>query len=113
MEEQNKKVLDSFDNLISEIKDSLEYKTYISLKRKLKDNKEVKSLTNEIKLLQRKAVKSNYVKDVKSFDNEIEEKLAKLESIPLYNEYLYAVKDLNYIINYVKEQIEDLINENI
>ncbi len=113
MEEQNRKILISFDNLISEIKDTIEYKTYKDLKSKLKDNEEVNSLTNEIKILQRKSVKSKNKEDAKKIDDEIETKLKILENIPLYNEYLYAVKDLNYIINYIKEQIEYIVNENI
>ena len=101
-----------FEELIKSIKDSELYKRYNSIKEKMIDDKEINDLINKVKKLQRESVKeSSKGIDVSSYDKEIEELLEKLNNIPLYVEYDYAMKDLNNELKIIKNTIESCIND--
>ena len=70
MEKLNK----SLDEVVLCIKNSKEYKKCIELKEKMKSNDEINSLVKEIKLKQKKYIKSNDP-NILSELNELEEKL--------------------------------------
>ena len=48
------------DDVILCIKESIEYKNVIDIKKKMDSNEELKKKINDIKLLQKKYVKSNF-----------------------------------------------------
>ena len=105
------KILEKTDEIIEIIKNSKEYQQYIEISNKMKDNKEIVSLINDIKKLQQKLVKEQSVgNDITVLDKEINDKLKILEEYPIYLEYLYLQEDLNNSINLIKESIEDYIN---
>lgn len=92
------------DEVILLIKNSEEYKMCISLKEKMKNNKEINELVNKVKQLQKKYVNSNY-------DSEIKKKFdltnKRLEEIPIYNIYLSNLSQVNEKIDYIKDSLND------
>ena len=112
MERQmNNKILTKTDEIIDIIKNSEEYQKYIEVSNKMKDNKEIMNLINEIKTLQKKLVKEKSVgNDISSIDDEINKKLKCLEDYPIYLDYIYLQEDLNNSITLVKTSIENYIN---
>ena len=107
----NKKI----DNLIESITTSKEYKEYISISSILENNKEIKELVNTIKRLQQESVRleENNNPTYKEIDKEIEEKVSKLNSIPIYQEYLRRMNELNDILSESSSNIEKYINSKI
>lgn len=114
MEEQNKEILNKFEILLSSIKQSPDYQRYLVLKKKLNSNNDIKMMIQNVKTLQKEIVKKEY-HSLPTIEEEqkINKILTELDKIPLYKEYTYVVSDLNYLINYVKEEIEKCINEKI
>ena len=103
------------EELFSTIENSKEYKLYQNINKSLNNNKEIKALVSEIKRLQQKSVKLEHNKDIKykEVDKEIEQKVKKLNSIPLYQEYIRRMNDLNDILSESSNQIEKYINNKI
>ena len=100
------------NELIDSIKESELYKRYVYLKDKMSKDKEIMSLINEIKSLQKKLVlESNKGKDTSNIEKDINSNLDKLNNIPLYVEYDYAMKDLNNELQKIKSTIESCIND--
>ncbi len=106
---------DKVEELFQTIEESVEYKSYLNISELLNNNKEIKSLVSEIKRLQQKSVKLEYNNDpkYKEVDKLIEEKVAKLNSIPIYKEYLNRMNELNDILAESSSQIEKYINSKI
>lgn len=103
MEKLNK----SIDEVVLCIKNSKEYRKCILLKEKMKDNDEINSLVKEIKLKQKKYIKTND-SNVLSELNELEE---KLNCIPIYHVYTENLEKVNEYINYVKDELNDYFLE--
>lgn len=98
----NKEVISKIDTLINTIKSSNEYKEYIELLDKVSSSNEIKELTNEIRLINKKLVLNPSV--------ELEEALSKkekeLNQIPLYLEYKYKLEELNNMLTVIKNKVE-------
>lgn len=103
MEKLNK----SLDEVVLCIKNSKEYKKCIELKEKMESNEEINSLVKEIKLKQKKYIRTND-SNILSELNELEE---KLNSIPIYHVYNENLEKVNYYINYVKDELNDYFIE--
>lgn len=103
MEKLNK----SLDEVVLCIKNSKEYKKCIELKEKMKSNDEINSLVKEIKLKQKKYIRTND-SNILSELNELEE---ELNSIPIYHVYNENLEKVNYYINYVKDELNDYFIE--
>ena len=103
------------DDLFETIKNSEEYKAYQNIGEVLKDNKEVNDLVEEIKKLQQKSVRLEEENnpEYKEVDKLIEEKVKKLNSIPVYQEYLRRMEEFNDIIATSRNNIEEYINSKI
>ena len=103
------------DELFQTIESSKEYKSYQKINKILDNNKEIKSLVSEIKKLQQQSVKLEYNKNpkYKEIDKQIKEKVSKLNAIPLYQEYLKRMDELNDILSESSFQIEKYINSKI
>ena len=107
----NNKILDRVDEIINIIKDSNDYKRYIETSNKMKKNKEIMTIIEEVKFLQKKLVKEESLgKNITLIDREINDKLKLLEEYPIYLDYIYLQEDLNNSINLVKTSIEKYIN---
>jgi len=103
MEKLNK----SLDEVVLCIKNSKEYRKCIELKEKMESNDEINSLVKEIKLKQKKYIRTND-SNILSELNELEE---KLNSIPIYHVYNENLEKVNYYINYVKDELNDYFIE--
>ena len=102
---QMEKLLNNkLEDVIDCIKESSEYKKCLELQNKMNDNDEIKELINNIKVLQKKYIKSNYSESVK---NELDEVTCKLNNIPIYVSYLDNLEKVNYKIEYVKDYLND------
>ncbi len=101
MEKLIKAVLQKTDELVEIIKQSKEYKTYLSIKEKMGENEQIHTLIQEIKKQQQYVVR-NQLKNQKE-DKELKKKIKALQCIPLYNDYLNAVDDLNHYLEPIKK----------
>ena len=103
------------EELFQTITSSEEYKSYEEIKKILENDQEIKSLINTIKKLQQESVKLEYNKNdkYKEIDKQIKEKINKLNSIPLYKEYIRRMNELNDILSESSFQIEKYINSKI
>ena len=97
---------DKINDLFDAIYQSDEYKKYLEIGRLLENNKEIKELIDDIKKLQQKSVKLEY-------NNNLEYKVDKLNSIPIYREYLKRMNTFNNILSESSNNIEKYINDKI
>ena len=100
MEELDK----SLEEVVLCIKNSKDYKECIKLKEKMKSNEELIKMIEDIKLLQKKYIKSNYDSNIKKELDNLEE---ILNSIPIYNMYIEKLNKVNELIDYVKDDLND------
>ena len=107
------------DNKINElfqvIENSNEYRAYLEIGAILERDKEINTLIDDIKSLQKKSVNLEYNNDVsyKEVDKEIEEKVKLLNSKPIYQEYLNRMGEFNDILSMSSNNIEKYINSKI
>lgn len=92
------------DDVILCIKESNEYKNVIDIKKKMDSNEELKKKINDIKLLQKKYVKSNYDSSVKKDLGKLNDELLE---VPIYRIYLDNLSVVNEKIEYVKDSLND------
>jgi cell fate (sporulation/competence/biofilm development) regulator YmcA (YheA/YmcA/DUF963 family) len=97
----------SLDEVVDCIKESKEYKKCLELKDKMKSNDEINSLVKEIKLKQKKYIKSGD-SNILSELNELEE---RLNCIPIYHVYTMNLEKVNEYINYVKDELNDYFDK--
>ncbi len=104
----NNQILNEVDKIIEFIKESDDYKDYIYLKDKLSKHEEANNLINEIKKLQKQAVKQEVNKmDTKELDNKIKDNLDKLNKIPLYRDFIDKQEVLNDYYQTIKERLDE------
>ncbi len=110
----NEEIEEKALKLVKSIKENKDYKEYLELREKLKSNKEIMDLIDEVKSLQKAYVKSAYLDN--SIKQKLDNKLNHLESISLYQEYLIKEKKINSILINIKEGLniifEDILNNN-
>lgn len=91
------------EEVINTIINSDDYKSCIQLKEKMSTNKEICELVDKIKELQKKYVREN--------GEEVLEELKLLEErlneIPIYVIYMQHLEEVNKMINYVKDELND------
>ncbi len=92
------------DDVILCIKESREYKMVLDIKKKMDSNEELKKKINDIKLLQKKYVKSNYDALVKKDLDKLNDELLE---VPIYRIYLDNLSVVNEKIEYVKDSLND------
>ena len=108
------KILEKTDELVNLITESKEYKKYQSIKDKMKKDEEIMALVEEVKTLQKEAVKkASKNESTENLDKTINEKLAILNKFPIYQEYLSIEEEINVILQTVKNTIENYINKAI
>lgn len=93
---------DSLYSIINFIIESDEYKNCIRLKKKMSSNREICDLTNKVKSLQKKYVRSGYDDAIKK---ELDSTLEKLENIPIYVIYNQNLEIVNNMISTVNEEV--------
>lgn len=95
------------DDLFDEIKKTNTYTNYICCKNKLKQNKEINDLIEEIKSLQKKFVNTHDI----SIKKQIKKLNERLIDYPIYQEYLNYSEELNEELFVIKDQFEKYFNE--
>lgn len=103
------------NELFESIKNSKEYLAYQNIGQVLNENEEVNNLVNEIKKLQQDSVRLEEENNpkYKEVDKLIEEKVEKLNSIPVYQEYLRRMNEFNDVIANSRNNIEEYINDKL
>ena len=106
---------EKIEELFKSIETSEEYKSYLNIKKSIENNEEINNLVKMIKRLQQKSVRLEHENnpEYKEVDKQIEEKVNKLNSIPLYKEYVSRMNKLNDILSESSKNIEDYINSKI
>ncbi len=94
----------ALEELINYVKDSKEYKTCIDLKKKMSENEEITSLVEEVKLLQKKYIKSNYDENIKKELDLVNE---KLDNIPIYVIYKQNLEVINQMIGTINDELNN------
>ena len=101
------------DELFDEIKESLIYQNYISSKKQLNENEEIKEIITKIKEYQVK-ITNNYSDEL---ELEIKKLYNQLNSYPLYQSYLEYKEELNNeLSNLIKEfnlYLKDMLDLNL
>jgi len=96
------------EDLINYIKDTDDYKKCILLKEQMDSNDDIKELIRSIKILQKKYVKSNYDENIK---HELDLKNEELNDIPIFVIYNQSLEKVNFMINYVKDSLNDYFDD--
>ena len=106
-------LLNKIDDLVDTIKSSDEYKRYLELEEKVKNNKEIMPLINEVKDIEKSIVNSKSKKDTESLKKELDNKLTKLEDYPLYNEYIELQEEFNNLFGTIKDKLNNYFEDKI
>ena len=103
----NNEVIKEIDLLISTIKSSDIYKEYIHLLNQVDKSEEIKALTNDIRVLNKKMVLTPSIE----LEKELKLKEEKLNEIPLYSEYKYKLSELNNMLTVIKNKVESFMKD--
>ena len=93
----------AIEDVINCIKNSPEYLECIDLKKKMDNNTEITSLVKEIKLLQKKLLRTDSIEIQEELDN----KINRLNEIPIYSIYNQKLNVINEKISYVNDELND------
>ncbi len=104
----NREIDEKIDEIINEIETSDIYQKYLSLKEKIKENKELMMMINKVRLMQKDVLHQ------KAKESELEELINELNNHPLYREYnntLYEINNTYGIIeNSLNNYFEKILN---
>ena len=105
----------SIEELFKAIDNSKEYKEYLEISNSLNNNKEVKSLIDEIKKLEKEATNLEYNGDsrYKELDKVIHNKIDILNNNEDYKEYLLKLKEFNNTLKASSSLLEDYVDSKI
>ncbi|MBR4617706.1 MAG: YlbF family regulator [Bacilli bacterium] len=98
----------SLEELINYIKNSHEYIECMKLKEKISEDKDLMLLIDDVRKSQKNYIKSNYDKDKKII---LDEKIKLLDLNSLYVMYSYYLEQVNYMINLIKDELNDYFFE--
>lgn len=98
--------------LFNSIESSSEYQEYLKIKTILESDQNVLNLVEEIKKLQQKSTILEYNNDPKylELDKEIEQKVKKLNEMPIYNKYLQAMEEFNQTLKMSSSLISNYVD---
>lgn len=103
----NNDVKSEIDVLIDYIKNSKIYIDYIDILNKVDKCTDIKKLTNDIRILNKKLVRTPSIE----LENELKCKENELNSIPLYVDYIERLEELNNLLVIVKNKIDNLVKD--
>ena len=95
----NKEILNKVDEIISEIEKSEIYQKYLFLKKQIENNRELKSLINKIKVMQKDVVHNIEKQD------KLDVLINELNNHPLYREYNNTIYEINNIFNIIEANL--------
>ena len=96
--------MEELNKIIEYIKNTEAYKNCIDLRKQMNKNTELIKLIEEIKSLQKEYIKSNFDKTIKT---KLDEKNDLLDKYPIYNSYNKYLEEVNQMINYVNDELND------
>lgn len=108
MDMLSKKVKDHLASIISIIVESKEYQTCIQLKEQMSSNQEICSLISEVKVLQKKYIRSQYDTSIKK---KLDSTIKQLNEIPIYTIYNQNLEIVNSMISLVNDEINDYFDK--
>ena len=97
----------ALDELVNTIISLPEYKRCVEIKLQMQNNKELISLINNIKSLQKKYVNTNdnnILEEIKALEN-------KLDAIPIYVTYNKYLEMVNEKISFVRDELNQYFDE--
>ena len=94
------------DDVVNSITNSEAYKKCLEIKEKMKDNTDINSRVNKINRLQKQYIRSNDENILKELDILKEE----LNSIPIYHMYNQYLEEVNQMISYVNDELNNYFN---
>lgn len=102
--------------LLTLINQNEKIKRYKHLEKIINNNDEIMSLLEQIKEAQQQMVNANHIEN-KSIYNKYKERHDRLyeqiDNIPLLNEYLALQGEINEVLSYITETIEDGIEKEL
>ena len=103
----NNEIINKIDEIINKIENSELYQKYLDLKEKLDNNKELMTLINEVKLLQKDVVHHIDKKEL------LDKKINELNSYPLYREYSNTVFEINNVYAIIENDLNNYFYRNV
>lgn len=103
----NKDILDKIDEIINIIENSDDYKKYLSLKESIKNNKELTTLINKVRILQQDYLHKRINKTL------LDEKTKELNNNPLYREYINTLSEINNIYGIIETSLNNYFQEKL
>lgn len=103
--------MEELNKVIDFIINSKSYKKCLELREKMSNNNEIMNLIDEIKSLQKKYIRNKN----DNIKKELDEKTDRLFNIPIYYKYNKYLEEVNNMISYVEDELNDyfegVINE--
>lgn len=93
----------ALNDVIDCIKNSPEYIECVELKKKMDSNEEITKLIKDIKLLQKKLLRTDSIE----VQEELDSKINRLNEIPIYSIYNQKLNVVNEKISYVNDELND------
>ena len=97
----NSEILNKIDEIIGDIENSDDYKKYLLLKDKIAKNKELMSLINKVRIMQKDYAHQLVTKD------ELDQLINELNSYPLYREYNNTLYEINNVYNILETSLNN------
>ena len=98
--------------LVQTIKQDELYQTYLQLSEKMRQNDAIMELIDAIKKMQRQIVRGNLSKEeITVLEEAIKEKEKRLESYPLYLDFIEVQKELDGLFQLVRNTITTYFDE--
>ncbi|MBQ6539142.1 MAG: YlbF family regulator [Bacilli bacterium] len=99
--------MEELNKIIEYITSTDSYKNTVKLKEQMSENTELTDLIEEVKSLQKEYIKTNST-DIKK---KLDEKTSKLEEYPIYNSYNKYLEEVNHMISYVNDELNDYFDK--
>ena len=100
-------IIDASEKLIESIKNNKEYIKYLNLRKIIQKDQDIMGLINEVKSIQKRIVNLEIKhEDISSLEKELKKKLEILNTYPIYLEFTDLQKEINIMLQVIKNTIE-------
>ena len=97
----NKEINEKVDEIINDIENSDLYKKYLSLKEQIKNNTELMTLINKVRISQKDVL--HKMEDKEKLESLVDE----LNNHPLYREYNNTIYEINNIYGIIESNLNN------
>ena len=101
----NKEITKKIDEIISDIENSSIYQEYLSLKEKIKKDKELMELINKVRIMQKDVLHHKETKE------NLEKLVNELNNYPLYREYNNVAYEINNTYGIIESSLNNYFND--